>query len=160
MLINYLNSKRINNECNDPKDPRSVLPFLPETARKFCEVSLGKPRLFNRLGNIVLSTAADLQVATITKEVLVKGLKAAELSLRQKAALTVQEERVRAFLQERGEISDETISITDLEQLGLRTYNELIPILERLEEADLAHQLNRDDSKTYAPISFSSSSNE
>lgn len=45
MLINYLNSVRIKNNCKDPIDPRSVLPFLPETAKKFCEVSLGKPRL-------------------------------------------------------------------------------------------------------------------
>jgi hypothetical protein len=156
MLINYLNSKRINNQCDDPKDPRSVLPFLPETARKFCEVSLGKPRLFNRLGITILNTAEALQAKIITPEVLVKGLKAAELSLRQKAALTAQEERVRTFLQQRGDISDETISMEDLEQLGFRAYNELLPILERLEDSDLAHQLNRDDSKTYAPILLSS----
>jgi hypothetical protein len=56
MLIKYLNSVRINNNCTDPTDPRSVMPFLPETATRFCQVSRGKPRLFNRLGNIVLST--------------------------------------------------------------------------------------------------------
>jgi len=154
MLINYLNSKRIDNKCDDPQDPRSVLPFLPETAQKFCEVSLGKPRLFNRLGIIILNTAASLQAKIITPDVLAKGLKAAELSLLQKAALTAQEERVKAFLQEHGNISDETISMEDLEQLGFRAYNEVLPILERLEESDLAHQLNRDDAKTFAPISF------
>lgn len=152
MLINYLNSERINNKCDDPKDPRSVLPFLPETAKKLCEVSLGKPRLFNRLGITILNTATALQVKIITPEVLEKSLKAAELSLRQKAALTAQEERVRAFLQEHGNISDETISMQDLEQLGFRAYNEVLPILERLEEADLAHQLNQDDTKIFAPI--------
>nr|AAA26042.1 hypothetical protein [Pseudanabaena tenuis PCC 7409]prf//2015397E cpcB2 upstream ORF X [Pseudanabaena sp.] len=57
MLINYLNSVRIKNDCKDINDPRSVIPFLPETAKKFCEVSLGKPRLFNRLGSTVLLTA-------------------------------------------------------------------------------------------------------
>ena len=66
MLINYLNSVRINNDITDVNDPRSVLPFLPETAKKFCKVSLGKPRLFNRLGISVLSTAADLQAEVIT----------------------------------------------------------------------------------------------
>jgi hypothetical protein len=154
MLINYLNSARINNDCADPNDPRSVLPFLPETAKKFCAESFGKPRLFNRLGSIVLSTAADLQVDIITPEVLEKGLKAARRSLPQQAALTFQEERVRDLLLARGSLSDETILMEDLQQLGLgvRTFSELLPILERLEEADLAHQLNQDDTKTFAPI--------
>ncbi|MGF1576400.1 MAG: AAA family ATPase [Cyanophyceae cyanobacterium] len=152
MLINYLNSARINNNCSDPADPRSVLPFLPETAKRFCEVSLGKPRLFNRLGNTVLDTAANLQVVRITTEVLEQGLRAAAPELRERAALTVQEERVRAFLEQRGPISDETITIEDLEQLGFRSFSDVLPYLERLEAADLAHQLNQEDVKAFAPI--------
>jgi hypothetical protein len=157
MLINYLNSARIKNDCTDPNNRRSVLPFLPETAKQFCAATFGKPRLFNRLGNIVLSTAADLQVEVITQEVLDKGLKAAARSLPLQAALNVQEERVRALLLERGGFSDETILMADLQQLGVRTFSELLPILERLEEADLAYQVNRDDSKTFAPILLPSS---
>lgn len=152
MLINYLNSARINNDCADPTDPRSVLPFLPETAKQFCAASFGKPRLFNRLVSIVLSTAADLQVDKISPEVLEQGLKAAARSLPQQAALTFQEERVRALLLARGGLSDETVLMEDLQQLGVRTFSELLPILERLEEADLAHQLNQDDTKTFAPL--------
>ena len=152
MLIKYLKSARIKNDCTDPNDPRSVLPFLPETAKQFCAATFGKPRLFNRLGNIVLSTAADLQVAVITQEVLDKGLKAAARSLPQQAALNVQEERVRALLLERGSLSDETALMADLQQLGVRTFSELLPILERLEEADLAYQINQDDTKAFAPI--------
>ncbi|MEQ9236404.1 AAA family ATPase [Coleofasciculus sp. E2-BRE-01] len=152
MLINYLSSARIKNNSTDPNDPRSVLPFLPDTAKRFCQVSLGKPRLFNRLGSTVLSTAANLQVDKITPEVLDKGLKAAEPTLRQQAALNVQEERVRALLQQRGSLSDETITIDDLEQLGFRSFSQVLPYLERLEEADLAHQINQDDTKTFAPI--------
>jgi hypothetical protein len=152
MLINYLNSVRINNDITDANDPRSVLPFLPETAKKFCEVSLGKPRLFNRLGISVLSTAADLQTDVITQEILDKGLKAAARSLLLQAALNVQEERVLALLLERGGLSDETILMADLEQLGVRTFGELLIVLEKLEEADLIHQLNQDDTKAFAPI--------
>ncbi|MEO0538201.1 MAG: hypothetical protein AAF215_30615 [Cyanobacteria bacterium P01_A01_bin.123] len=152
MLINYLSSARIDNDCVDPKDPRCVLPFLPETAARFCEVSLGKPRLFNRLGNTVLSTAADLQAETITPEVLEQGLRAAAPTLRQQAALNVQEERVRLLLQQRGTISDETITLEELEQLGFRSFSDILPFLERLEEADLAHQLDQDDVKAFAPI--------
>jgi AAA ATPase domain len=160
MLINYLNSTRINNDCTDPKDPRSVLPFLPETARRFCEASFGKPRLFNRLGNTILSTAADLQVPLITSEVLFQGLRAATPKLLQKAALDLQEERVRMFLQQRGSLSDETITIEDLEQLGFRSFSDILPILERLEQADLAHQLNQDDAKVFAPLPLPPASDE
>jgi hypothetical protein len=151
MLINYLNSVRIKNDCKDINDPRSVLPFLPETAKKFCAVSLGKPRLFNRLGGKVLLTATGLQVEIITPDVLEKGLKDAAPDLRRQAALSVQEERVRALLQKRGIFSEE-ITMEDLQQLGLCTFSELLPILERLEEADLAYQINQDDTKAFAPI--------
>lgn len=154
MLINYLNSARINNPYTDPNDPRSVLPFTPEAAKRFCEVSLGKPRLFNRLGNTVLDTAANMQAALIDLEVLAQGLKAAAPELRERAALSVQEERVRAFLEQRGPISDETITIDDLEQLGFRSFSEILPFLERLEAADLAHQLDQDDTKAFAPIAL------
>jgi hypothetical protein len=156
MLINYLNSARINNDCTDPEDPKSVLPFLPETATRFCQVSMGKPRLFNRLGGTVLSTAVELQAELITPEVLNQGLRAAAPKLRERAALSVQEERVRAFLERKGAISDESITIEDLEQLGVRSYTDIIPILEKLEETDLAHQLNQDDVKAFAPIQLPS----
>jgi hypothetical protein len=152
MLINYLNSARINNDCTDPKDPRCVLPFLPDVAKRFCEVSHGRPRLFNRLGNTVLSTAADLQVTTITMEVLEQGLKAAERDFRQQAALDAREERIRSLLQQRGSLSDETITIEDLEALGFRAFSDILPFLEKLEEADLAQRLNQDDRTTFEPI--------
>ena len=152
MLINYLNSARLNNTNTDLNDPRSVLPFLPETAKRFCEVSLGKPRLFNRLGNTVLSTAADLQATLITPEVLQEGLKLATPTLIQQAALTAQEERVRILLQQKGSLSDDTITMQELELLGVRSFSEIFPILERLEKADLAHQLPQDATKAFAPI--------
>jgi uncharacterized protein (DUF1778 family) len=160
MLINYLNSARIDNDCTDPKDPRSVLPFLPETAERFCKESLGKPRLFNRLGNMILSTAANLQATLITPDVLNQGLKAAKLTLREQATLDFQEEKVRALLQQRGSLSDETITIEDLEQLGFRSFSDILPILERLEQADLAHQLNQDDAKVFAPLPLPPASDE
>jgi hypothetical protein len=152
MLINYLKSARMNNDCTDPADPRSVLPFLPEAAKRFCEQSLGKPRLFNRLGHIVLSKAADLQVDKITLDVLMQGLKTAAPTLLQQAALSVQEERVRVLLLERGRLSDETITLDDLEQLGVRSFSDILPFLERLEEGDLAFQSDQEDIKEFMPI--------
>jgi len=152
MLINYLNTARLNTPCTDPVDPHSVLPFLPETAQRFCAASLGKPRLFNRLGNMVLATAADLQVEIITPDVLQAGLKAAAKTQLQQAALTLQEERVRLLLRRRGLLSDESITIEELEQLGVRTFSDIIPILERLEAADIAQPIAQDDALAFAPI--------
>ena len=40
----------------------------------------------------------------------------------------------------------------DLEALGVRSFSDILPLLERLEEADLAHQLDQEDVKAYAPI--------
>ncbi len=153
MLIKYLNSARRGKEkYEDPTDPRSVLPFVPETAREFCRVSMGKPRLFNRLGNTVLSTAADLQATSINADILNQGLQQLQPTLLHQAALTAQEERVRMLLQQRGNLSDETISLEDLTQLGFRSFVEIVPILERLEAADLAHQLNQADATSFAPM--------
>lgn len=152
MLVNYLSSARIDNDCTDTDDPCCVLPFTPDTAAKLCQVSLGKPRLFNRLGNTVLSMAADMGVPIVTPAVLQEGLKAVAPTLRQQAALSVQEERVRLLLEQRGTLSDETITIEDLEQLGFRSFSDILPFLERLEDADLAHQVNQDDAKAFEPI--------
>ncbi|NJL02024.1 MAG: ATP-binding protein [Spirulinaceae cyanobacterium SM2_1_0] len=152
MLINYLSSARLNHDCTDPDDPAAVLPFLPDAARHFCEVSKGKPRLFNRLGAQVLAKAAALQVDEITLAVLNRGLSAASRNLVQQAALKVQEKRVLALLQARSHLSDEAIALEDLEGLGVTTYSELLPILERLETADLAYRLAEDDATAFAPM--------
>ncbi|MEL7331870.1 MAG: ATP-binding protein [Cyanobacteria bacterium J06560_2] len=160
MLINYLSSARLDNDCTDPEDPRCVFPFLPETAKRFCEASLGKPRLFNRLGSTVLATAADREATCITPDVLDEGLAKMVPTLRQKAALTVQEEKVRLLLQRRGALSDETISMEDLQSLGVRSFSEIVHILERLESADLAHQVRQDDVKAFEPIPLPPASDE
>ncbi len=157
MLINYLNSARIHNPCNDVNDPRSVLPFLPETAKEFCRVSLGKPRLFNRLGNTVFSVAANANAKQITPEILQQGLRASEEDRLRQAALTAQEERIRQLLQQKGNLSDENITLDDLTFLGCSGFHEMIPFLERLEEQDLAQRLPQLDAIAYTPILLPSS---
>lgn len=152
MLINYLNSVRIGQKYDEVDDPRSVLPFSPEAAQKFCQASLGKPRLFNRLGDIVLSAAANSEAEQIDLNLLNAELKQAKPALLQQAALNAQEERVRMLLEQRGSLGDDTISLADLQQLGFRSYSEIFPILERLEAADLAHQLPQADATVFEAI--------
>ncbi|MDB9496947.1 AAA family ATPase [Spirulina major CS-329] len=152
MLINYLSSARIGDVYDDPDDRRAILPFLPDAARHFCQASLGKPRLFNRLGRHILATAADLGAETITLDILNQGLRAAEMDMLQQAALTFQEERVRELLLNRGNLSDEDMTYEELQELGVASFGELLPILERLETEDLAYQIAQDDVQAFAPI--------
>lgn len=155
MLINYLNSARLGERYEEPTDPRSVLPFIPDTAKLLCKASQGKPRLFNRLGYHVLSTAAIAQSNQITPDILKEGLKKAELSSRDQAKLQIQEKKILAFLKQRGQISDETITIQEMQTLGFSSFTEMYPFLERLEQYDLAYRLNRDDVTAYETIQLS-----
>jgi hypothetical protein len=75
-----------------------------------------------------------------------------QLNFRQQAALDVQEQRIRLLLQQRGSLSDDSITIEDLEELGFRAFSDILPFLERLEEADLAQRLNQDDMTIFEPI--------
>lgn len=152
MLINYLNSARIRNHCSDRANPDSVLPFLPETAKRFCDESLGRPRLFNRLGLAVLNKAIELEADRITPDVLEAGFQAAYTDFRERAALEMQTQKVLILLQRKGELSDETISLDDLEFLGFSSFSELVPHLDRIEEADLAYRSDREDATAYQPI--------
>lgn len=157
MLINYLNSTRIDNDCADPENPKAVLPFLTETARRFCEVSGGHPRRFNRLGCAVLLKAAEMRATTITPEVLEAGLRAAVLDLSQQAVLGMQAKRIFVLLQKKGNLSDATITLEELQSVGLSSFNELLPYLERLREADLANRFDREDATAYEPIMLTES---
>jgi hypothetical protein len=152
MLINYLNSARINNNYTAPNDPRSVFPFLPETAEIFCQASRGKPRFFNRLGNAVISTAASLKADRITREVLQQGFDTIIKDRQQILAEKVKEQRIFQLLKQRGNLSEETITQEDLESLGFSGFYEILPYLERLENEDMAQRLPQSDAISYAPL--------
>jgi hypothetical protein len=154
MLIKYLNSARINNNCTDPKNPLSVSPFTMETAKKFCEVSLGKPRFFNRLGLAVLSaaTSSNSEVNLITSEVLRQGFKSIEKDREQFFAEKVIEKRIYQLLKQLGSLSDDDITMEALESIGFKTFNEILPYLENLEEHDFAQRLPQTDAIAYEPI--------
>lgn len=155
MLINYLNSVRITNPCTERDNPASVLPFLPETAQRFCNESRGRPRLFNRLGLAVLNKALELDAERITPDVLELGLQSAYADFRERAALEMQTQKVLGLLERKGELSDETITLEDLESLNFSSFSELVPYLDRLEELDLAYRRDREDATEYEPILLS-----
>lgn len=153
MLAKYLASVRLHpNPKDDPNQPCDIHPFTRDAARQFCDASYGKPRLFNRLGNTVLRTAIERGVTTIDPDILRAGRQASELSRRECARLTTKEERLRSLLIEYGSLSDETIRMEDLEQLGFRTFNEALPLLEKLEDADLATRNELGYATEFEPI--------
>lgn len=152
MLINYLNSVRIGKSCTEKDNPDSVLPFLPETAQRFCHESRGRPRLFNRLGLAVLNKALEMGFEQITPDVLEVGLQSAYADFRERAALEMQTQKVLSLLERKGRLSDETITLEDLESLNFSSFSELVPYLDRLEELDLAYLRDREDAAEYESI--------
>ncbi|MEM9217132.1 MAG: ATP-binding protein [Cyanobacteria bacterium P01_F01_bin.150] len=152
MLIRYLNSVRIDNTCTDPDNPASVLPFLPETAQRFCDESRGRPRLFNRLGITVLNKALELGAEQITPDILEAGIQAAYANFRERAALEMQTQKVLSLLERKGSLSDETITLDDLESLNFSSFSELVPYLELLEDLDLAYRRDREDATEYESL--------
>ena len=96
--------------------------------------------------------AANANAKKITPEILQQGLRASEEDLLRQAALTAQEERIRQLLQQKGNLSDENITLDDLTFLGCSGFHEIIPFLERLEEQDLAQRSPELDAIAYTPI--------
>lgn len=132
MLFNYLNSARINNIRYDHDDPRAYHPFTPETACTLCEHSKGVPRWLNRLGCYVLLMASSLQAGIITSEVLQQGFDYGIGRLLDQSNLTAEDRYVLELVLEKGSLSDSTITLVDLEQVGAREFSEILPILEKL----------------------------
>jgi hypothetical protein len=151
MLINYLNSARPNHaKRDDPDDPLAVAPFTPETARELCRRSEGVPRYLNRLGRHVLTWAALQHDELITPDVLRRGLEYTDDRLRSQT-LTSEDYYVLELVLGKGSISDETVTLDELEQLKVREFNEVMPILEKLVQYDLLRRLSTEGVSEFGP---------
>lgn len=150
MLVNYLNSVRPPEAQYEVDDARAVYPFTPETAHLLCARADGVPRWLNRLGSYVLRQAEQLGAERITPDVLERGLRYADEQLRGTAGLNQQEKSLLRLLQEKGMLSDATVSLDDLRTIQHDTFSELMPILERLIELDLVQRLPNERANEYA----------
>ncbi len=150
MLVNYLNSARPEHARRDPDDPRAVMPFTPETAHALCERSEGVPRYLNRLGSYVLTKAALLRADRITPEVLRQGLEYTDSQLRSQH-LTSEDYYVLELVLGKGSVSDETVTLDDLERLKVKEFNEIMPILEKLVQLDLLRRLPTEGAAEFGP---------
>jgi hypothetical protein len=151
MLVNYLNSARLQHARRDPDDPLAVHPFTPETARLLCERSDGVPRYLNRLGSYVLLKAATLRAELITPDILEQGFKYADQQLRGQTGLTPEDQYVLDLVLEKGILSDETVTLADLERLKAKEFSEILPILDKLVQLDLLRRLPSERAGEYAP---------
>jgi hypothetical protein len=140
MLVNYLNSARPDHGKREPDDSQAVVPFTPQTAHELCQRSEGVPRYLNRLGRYVLTQAALQRAERITPNVLRQGLEYADSQLRSQS-LTPEDYYVLELVLGKGSVSDETVTLEDLERLKVREFNEIMPILEKLVQIDLLRRL-------------------
>jgi hypothetical protein len=125
MLTKYLTSaRRPDNPDNDGFDP--VHPFTPATARALCDVAQGVPRWLNRYGSYILLKAAELQAPIIDEEMLAIGLDDARTKLRGQPGLTPQDYYLLDLVLEKGVLSDESITLAELEKLKVDTFNEIL----------------------------------
>jgi hypothetical protein len=151
MLVNYLNSARSKRIRYNFDDPSAVRPFTPETARILCERSDGVPRWLNRLGRYVLLKAATIGADLVTEDVLQQGLEYAARQLRGQSGLTAEDYYVLDLVLEKRTLSDETVTLTDLERLKVREFSEILPILEKLVQYDLLRRLPSERVAQYEP---------
>jgi hypothetical protein len=148
MLVKYLNSARRLAVKPDNLDD-AVHPFTPETARELCRVAQGVPRWLNRMGNYVLLKAAELQAPKITDDILQIGLDHAREELRGQPGLNAQDYYLLDMVLEKGVLSDESISLAELEQLKVETFSEILPTLDKLVEYDLLRRMPTERATEY-----------
>jgi hypothetical protein len=153
MLAKYLNSARLRPLANpDPSNPLALHPFTPDTARALCEVAQGVPRWLNRYGSYILLKAAELQAPLIDDATLQAGLDYARDQLRGQPGLTPQDYYLLDMVLEKGIISDDSITLEELEQLKAETFNEILPSLDKLVAFDLLKRMPTERATEYAPV--------
>jgi hypothetical protein len=129
-----------------------VHPFTPETARALCAVAEGVPRWLNRYGSYILLKAAELKAPQIDEDTLQVGLAYARNQLRGQAGLTPQDYYLLDLVLEKGAISDDSITLDELERLKAETFNEILPRLDKLVEFDLLKRMPTERATEYAPV--------
>jgi hypothetical protein len=141
MLKKYLASARIK-EVDKNNEAETLHPFTPETARSLCAKSSGIPRWFNRnASNILIHAVINLGAVKITPDILESGFEYAREQLGGKEQLTAEEYYLLNLIVSKGSISDETITLQELEQLKAKEFNQILPILNSLIQKDIARLL-------------------
>jgi Cdc6-like AAA superfamily ATPase len=141
IVINYLNTKR--QEQND-----SIAPFTAEVLDQIIEAAQGIPRQLNYICEKVIRQAAVKQYLEI--DLTAWQIIWPEMQNDLLKELTPQLRRLLSVAYEEGGIS-ENISNATLDQLGVITFNALLPELKQLESKDLMTRVESDRSYRFVP---------
>lgn len=150
MLVNYLNSVRPENCQYSVTDANAVKPFTPKTANLLCERSSGVPRWLNRFGSYILQKASELNAEKITEEILQQGFIYTDQQVRGQLGLTPTDFMLLDLMLERGSLSDENITLEDLQKLKVQEFSELLPRIDQLTELDLIRRLPNEQAQEFA----------
>ncbi|MBX3060464.1 MAG: ATP-binding protein [Anaerolineae bacterium] len=151
MLVNYLNSVRPKEKQRNYDEPQAVWPFTPDTARELCARSEGIPRMLNRLGSYVLLKAAELGAPMITPDIFQAGVEFADQQLRGQSGLTIEEMYILELVLDKGVLSDESVTLEELDKVRAKEFREILPILDNLVQRDLLKRLPSERATEYAP---------
>jgi hypothetical protein len=106
-----------------------------------------------------LTWAALHRAERVTPSVLRQGLEYTDGQLRGQH-LTPEDYYVLELVLGKGSISDETVSLDDLERLKVREFNEVMPILEKLVQLDLLRRLPTEGAVEFGPSPLLMDENE
>jgi hypothetical protein len=115
-------------------------------------VAHGVPRWLHRYGSYILLKAAKLQASLIDDATLQAGLDYARDQLRGQPGLTPQDYYLLDMVLEKGTISDDSITLEELERLKAETFNEILPSLDKLVAFDLLKRMPTERATEYAPV--------
>jgi hypothetical protein len=99
-----------------------------------------------------LLKAAELKAPLIDEATLKAGLAYAREQLREQNGLTPQDYYLLEIVLEKGTISDDSITLDELERLKAETFNEILPSLDKLVEFDLLKRMPTERATEYAPV--------
>jgi hypothetical protein len=145
MLFKYLNSVRV--EPKEITDQDAFIPFTEDAANLICERSNGSPRLLNRIGSYAIIGGGVKNLNIIDVAAIEQAIDAARKAFRDQ--FNPQERLLIDSIADRGILSDSNISLAELQKLNVKSFAELLPIIEELQRRDLIERLPNDGSIEY-----------
>jgi hypothetical protein len=145
MLLKYLNSVR--QQPKDINDPDAFAPFTADAADLICQRSNGSPRVLNRIGSYAIIEGGQQNLQIIDAEAIERTIDKARKSFRDQ--FNPQERVLIDSITNQGVFSDSNLSFEELQKLGVKSFAELLPVIEELQRRELIERLPNDGSIAY-----------
>jgi type II secretory pathway predicted ATPase ExeA len=145
MLLKYLNSVR--QQPKEINDPDAFAPFTADAADLICQRSNGSPRVLNRIGSYAIIEGGQQNLQIIDAEAIERTIDKARKSFRDQ--FNPQERVLIDSITNQGVFSDSNLSFEELQKLGVKSFAELLPVIEELQRRELIERLPNDGSIAY-----------